>query len=160
MTFFEDYRLGDSHQSYGRTVTEADIVAHAGQTGDFYPHHMDAEFCATQPFGQRMAHGTLILSMAIGMLAGEINEEAMSYGYDRVRFVKPVFIGDTIRARAEIVELIDHPRQPDLYGMAHERVTVVNQQGETVLALTKIYVVNRRPSAPSADSPFEHESEH
>lgn len=160
MTFFEDYRVGDRHESYGRTVTEADIVAHAGQTGDFYPHHMDAEFCATQPFGQRMAHGTLILSMAIGMLAGEINEEAMSYGYDRVRFIKPVFIGDTIRARAEIVELVGHPRQPDTYGMAHERVDVVNQRGETVLALTKIYVVNRRPSASIAEPTTEHESEH
>lgn len=160
MTFFEDYRVGDAHESYGRTVTETDIVAHAGQTGDFYPHHMDAEFCATQPFGQRMAHGTLILSMAIGMLAGEINEEAMSYGYDRVRFIKPVFIGDTIRARAEIVELLDHPRHPERYGMAHERVEVVNQRGETVLALTKIYVVNRRPSASTAEPTTEHESEH
>jgi len=146
MTYFEDYIVGESHSSYGRTVTETDIVAHAGQTGDFYPHHMDAEFCSTQPFGQRMAHGTLILSVAIGMLAGEINEEAMSYGYDRVRFIAPVFIGDTIRARAELVEMLDHPRQPERFGMAHERVTVTNQRGETVLALTKIYVVNRRPA--------------
>lgn len=147
MTYFEDYRLGTAHESYGRTVTETDIVAHAGQTGDFYPHHMDAEFCATQPFGQRMAHGTLILSMAIGMLAGEINEEAMSYGYDRVRFIRPVFIGDTIRARSEIIALRDHAKQPDRFGMADERVEVVNQRGETVLALVKVYVVNRRPSA-------------
>lgn len=145
MTYFEHYVLGEVRSSYGRTVTEADIVAHAGQTGDFYPHHMDAEFCAAQPFERRMAHGTLVLSMAIGMLAGEINEEAMSYGYDRVRFIKPVFIGDTIRATAEIVELVDHPRQPERFGMAHERVTVTNQHQETVLALTKIYVVNREP---------------
>jgi len=153
MTVYEDYRLGELRRSYGRTVTEADIVAHAGQTGDFYPHHMDAEFCATQPFGQRMAHGTLVLSMAIGMLAGEINDDAMSYGYDRVRFIKPVFIGDTIRATAELVELSDHPRQPDRFGMAFERVEVTNQHNETVLALTKIYVVNRRGSStPSSES--------
>lgn len=160
MTHFEDYRVGEVRHSYGRTVTEADIVAHAGQTGDFYPHHMDAEFCATQPFGQRMAHGTLVLSMAIGMLAGEINEEAMSYGYDRVRFIKPVFIGDTIRATAEIVELVAHPRQPERFGMAHERVLVTNQEGETVLALTKIYVVNRRPSALAESTASDNESEH
>ena len=147
MTYFEDYVVGSTHESYGRTVTETDIVAHAGQTGDFYPHHMDAEFCATQPFGQRMAHGTLILSMAIGMLAGEINEESMSYGYDRVRFIRPVFIGDTIRARSEIIGLRDHAKQPERFGMADERVEVTNQRGETVLALVKVYVVNRRPSA-------------
>ena len=146
MTYFEDYVVGSSHESYGRTVTETDIVAHAGQTGDFYPHHMDAEFCATQPFGQRMAHGTLILSMAIGMLAGEVNEESMSYGYDRVRFIRPVHIGDTIRARSEIIALRDHAKQPDRFGMAEERVEVTNQRGETVLALVKVYVVNRRPA--------------
>ena len=146
MTYFEDYVVGSSHESYGRTVTETDIVAHAGQTGDFYPHHMDAEFCATQPFGQRMAHGTLILSMAVGMLAGEINEESMSYGYDRVRFIRPVHIGDTIRARSEIIALRDHAKQPDRFGMAEERVEVTNQRGETVLALVKVYVVNRRPA--------------
>ena len=146
MTYFEDYVVGSSHESYGRTVTETDIVAHAGQTGDFYPHHMDAEFCATQPFGQRMAHGTLILSMAVGMLAGEVNEESMSYGYDRVRFIRPVHIGDTIRARSEIIALRDHATQPDRFGMAEERVEVTNQRGETVLALVKVYVVNRRPA--------------
>lgn len=146
MTYFEDYVVGSSHESYGRTVTETDIVAHAGQTGDFYPHHMDAEFCATQPFGQRMAHGTLILSMAVGMLAGEVNEESMSYGYDRVRFIRPVHIGDTIRARSEIIALRDHAKQPDRFGMAEERVEVANQRGETVLALVKVYVVNRRPA--------------
>ena len=58
---FSEYEIGTTRKSFGRTITEADIVTHAGQTGDFYPHHMDAEWCATQPFGQRMAHGTLII---------------------------------------------------------------------------------------------------
>ena len=78
---FDQYILESSRTSTGRTITEADIVLHAGQTGDFYPHHMDAEWCKTQEFGQRVAHGTLILSVAVGMLAGEINEAAFSYGY-------------------------------------------------------------------------------
>ena len=91
--YFEDYVIGSTRVSNGRTITETDIVLHAGQTGDFYPHHMDAEWCATQPFKERIAHGTLILSVSVGMLAGEINEVAMSYGYDKVRFIAPVFIG-------------------------------------------------------------------
>jgi len=61
--YWEDYEIGSSRVSSGRTITEADIVLHAGQTGDFYPHHMDAEWCKTQAFGARVAHGTLILSV-------------------------------------------------------------------------------------------------
>jgi acyl dehydratase len=67
--FLEQYTVGDRLTTSGRTITEADIVLHAGQTGDFYPHHMDEAWCLTQPFKRRIAHGTLILSMAVGMTA-------------------------------------------------------------------------------------------
>ena len=147
MTHFEEYELGSTRQSHGRTVTEADIVLHAGQTGDFYPHHMDAEFAKTLPGGQRIAHGTLILSMSVGMLAGEVNDQAMSYGYDRVRFIRPVHIGDTITARSEIVALRDHAKQPQAFGLAEEKVEVLNQRGEVVIAFEHLYLVNRRPGS-------------
>ncbi len=149
MTYFDEYVQGSTRRSHGRTVTEADIVLHAGQTGDFFPHHMDAEFAKTLPGGQRMAHGTLILSMAVGMLAGEINEEAMSYGYDRVRFIRPVHIGDTITSRSEISALHEHAKRPDLFGVAEEQVEVVNQRDEVVIAFVHIYLVNRRPGSPT-----------
>jgi acyl dehydratase len=142
--FFEDYEIGDVRTTMGRTVTEADIVLHAGQTGDFFPHHMDAEWCATQPFGRRMAHGTLVMSMAVGMTAGDINPRAMSYGYNRVRFVRPVFIGDTITVRAEITGLLDHRKRPEALGMVEETVTASNQAGDVVLALVHVYVVEKR----------------
>jgi acyl dehydratase len=145
--WFEDYEIGETRQTVGRTITEADIVLHAGQTGDFFPHHMDAEWAATQPFGQRIAHGTLILSVAVGMTAGEINPQAMSYGYDRIRFIRPVFIGDTITVTAEISEAVDDPKLPDARGHVHERVTVQNQRGETVLALVHLYLVKKRSRA-------------
>ncbi|GAA1208234.1 MaoC family dehydratase [Rhodoglobus aureus] len=147
MTYFEEYVLGSTRRSHGRTVTETDIVWHAGQTGDFFPHHMDAEFAKSLPGGQRMAHGTLILSMAVGMLAGEINEEAMSYGYDRVRFIRPAHIGDTITSRSKIVSLRDHTKRPADFGIAEEQVEVVNQRDEVVIAFVHIYLVNRRPGS-------------
>ncbi len=149
MTYFEEYELGSTRQSHGRTVTEADIVLHAGQTGDFYPHHMDAEFAKTLPGGRRMAHGTLILSMSVGMLAGEVNEQALSYGYDRVRFIRPVHIGDTITSRSEIVALRDHAKRPECLGLAEEKVEVLNQSGEVVIAFVHVYLVNRRPRSVS-----------
>jgi acyl dehydratase len=144
---YDDIAIGERRDTTGRTITEADIVLHAGQTGDFFPHHMDAEWMATQPAGQRIAHGTLILSVAVGMTAGDINPQAMSYGYDRIRFIKPVFIGDTIRVSAEIVDKVPHTKRPEEFGYVHELVTVTNQRQETVLVLTHLYLVSVRPSA-------------
>ena len=143
--WFEDYAVGESRASVGRTITETDVVMHAGQTGDFFPHHMDAEWTKTQPFGHRIAHGTLVMSVAVGMTAGDINPQAMSYGYDRVRFIKPVFIGDTITVTAEISEKTDHQRRPEQSGYVHELVTVTNQHGHVVLVLTHLYLVGKRP---------------
>jgi acyl dehydratase len=141
--YYEDYVVGDVRETYGRTITEADIVLHAGQTGDFYPHHMDAEWCRTQDFGRRIAHGTLIFSIGVGMTAQAVNPQAMSYGYDRLRFVKPVFIGDTIRARVTVKEKKDHPKRP-AQGIVTELVEVLNQRGETVLACEHLLLVNKR----------------
>jgi acyl dehydratase len=141
--FFEDYVAGGVRQTLGRTITEADIVIHAGQTGDFYPHHMDAEWCRTQPFGQRIAHGTLIFSVAVGMTAGNVNPEAFSYGYDRLRFIRPVFIGDTIRVKVTIKEKKDSPKSPQ-HGVVVELCEVENQRGETVLACEHLLMVKRR----------------
>ncbi len=145
--WYEDYEVGETRTSVGRTITETDIVLHAGQTGDFFPHHMDAEWTATQPMGQRIAHGTLILSVAVGMTAGDINPQSMSYGYDRIRFIKPVFIGDTITVTAEISEKADHPKRPEQFGYLHELVTVTNQRAETVMVLTHLYQVKKRSAA-------------
>lgn len=141
--YFEDYVVGDSRSSTGRTITETDIVMHAGQTGDFYPHHMDAEWCKTQEFKQRIAHGTLIFSVAVGQTAGEINPHAFSYGYDRLRFIKPVFIGDTLTSRCSIKEKRDHPKKPE-FGFVVELVEAMNQHGETVLAAEHLLLAKRR----------------
>jgi acyl dehydratase len=143
--WFEEYELGAERRTLGRTITEADIVLHAGQTGDFYPHHMDAEWCKAQEFGQRVAHGTLIFSVAVGMTAGAVNPIAFSYGYDRLRFVGPVFIGDTIGVRVTIADKREHKR-PD-HGMVVERLEVLNQRGETVLVCDHLLLVRRRDPA-------------
>lgn len=140
--FYEDYQLGAARESTGRTITEADIVLHAGQTGDFFPHHMDAEWCKTQEFKQRIAHGTLIFSVAVGMTATLINPEAMSYGYDRLRFVKPVFIGDTIKVKAAITEKREHKRPG--YGIVVESLEVTNQLGEVVLVCDHLLLVRKK----------------
>jgi len=145
--FFEDYAIGSSRRTFGRTITEADIVIHAGQTGDFFPHHMDAEWCASQDFKQRIAHGTLVLSIGIGMTASTINPRSMSYGYDRVRFIRPVFIGDTLTVAAKIADKRDHPKRKT-HGVLVEVVEIANQRGDTVLACEHLYLVERRKALP------------
>jgi len=140
--FYEDFVAGTRRETIGRTITETDVVLHAGQTGDFYPHHMDAEWCKTQEFKQRIAHGTLIFSVAVGQTAGEINLAAFSYGYDRLRFIKPVFIGDTLIARCTVKEKRDHPKRSD-HGTVVELVESINQHGETVLAAEHLLLVRR-----------------
>jgi acyl dehydratase len=144
--YLEEYEIGEVRTTVGRTITEADVVLHAGQTGDFYPHHMDAEWTRTQEFGRRVAHGTLIFSVAVGMTAGDVNPLAFSYGYDRLRFVKPVFIGDTIRCKVTIAEKRPHKR-PDL-GFVVERLEVTNQRDETVLVCDHLLLVRRREPFP------------
>ena len=130
--FFEDYEIGHVWITTGRTITETDIVVHAGHSGDYYPHHMDAEWCKTQPFGQRIAHVTMTFAIGIGMSAGEINPRAFSYGYDLLRFPHPVHIGDTLRTRVTVSAKTPEPKRPGL-GRVVETKEVLNQRDEVVL---------------------------
>ena len=144
---WEQLSAGQRFHTFNRTITEADITLHACHTGDFHPYHVDAEWAKSQPFGQRIAHGTLIFSVGVGLTAtgGGENPAAFSYGYDRIRFVKPVFIGDTIQTELTIVEKRDDPKRPDR-GFVDEQGEIRNQHGETVLVFTHIHAVDKRPA--------------
>ncbi|HRG22824.1 MAG TPA: MaoC/PaaZ C-terminal domain-containing protein [Chitinophagaceae bacterium] len=139
--YFEEFELNHTRQTRGRTITETDIVIHAGQSGDFFPHHMDEEWCKTQPFGRRIAHGTLIFTVAIGLTADFINEVSMTYGYERLRFIKPVFINDTIRVNITIKDKKDH-KKPE-YGLVTELVECFNQHNELVMLCEHILMVKK-----------------
>jgi acyl dehydratase len=131
--YFEDYEIGTTRTTFGRTITETDFVVHAGHTGDFFPHHMDAEFMKTQPFGQRIAHGTMVFAIGVGLTASRINPVA--------------FIGDTIRTRLTIVRKEPDPKRPQ-HGRVWELTEVLNQREEVVLACEHIYIVQRGHAAP------------
>jgi len=140
---FEDYEIGAVRETTGRTITETDFVVHAGHTGDFFPHHMDAEWCKTQPFGQRIAHGTMTFAIGVGLQAGQINPLAFTYGYEKLRFPKPVHIGDTIHTRVTIKAKSPDAKRPK-YGQVIEATEVINQRGETVLYCEHIILAERR----------------
>lgn len=143
-TYYEDFVIGAQRKTVGRTITETDFVVHAGHSGDFFPHHLDEEFCKTLPFGQRIAHGTMVFTIGVGLTATIINPVAFSYGYDRMRFVKPVFIGDTITSLAEIIGKEVMEKRPG-YGRVTERLTVSKQTGEVALVADHIYMVEMTP---------------
>jgi monoamine oxidase len=141
--YFEDYAVGAQRNTSGRTITESDVVFHAGHTGDYFPHHVDAEFARETPFGQRIAHGTMTFAIGIGLTASQINPVAFTYGYDRLRFPKPVFIGDTIHTRVTIKEKQPDAKRPDS-GRVIEACEVINQRGEVVMYCEHILVVQMK----------------
>ena len=135
-------RSASARTTFGRTITETDFVVHAGHTGDFFPHHMDAEYMKTTPFGQRIAHGTMVFSIGVGLTASVVNPVAFSYGYDRLRFVRPVFIGDTIRTRTTIAAKEDDPKRPG-HGRVIERGRGAQPARRGRAAADHIYIVER-----------------
>jgi acyl dehydratase len=102
--YFEDYNTDTAIVSAGRTITETDIVQFCQISGDWNQLHADAEFAKTTPFGQRIAHGLLGLSVASGLggATGFIEGTAIAFLSLNWKFVKPVFIGDTIRLRVKL----------------------------------------------------------
>jgi monoamine oxidase len=142
--YFEDYVVGAQRLTSARTITETDVVIHAGHSGDYFPHHVDAEFARSTPFGQRIAHGTMTFAIGVGLTATQINPAAFTYGYDRLRFPKPVFIGDTIHTRVTIKEKKDEPNRPG-YGRVVEACEVLNQRDEVVMYCEHILLASKRP---------------
>jgi acyl dehydratase len=141
--------VGSQRETSGRTITEADLVIHAGHSGDYFPHHVDAEFARTTPFGQRIAHGTMTFTIGIGLTASQINPVAFTYGYDKLRFPKPVFISDTIRTRITVKDKQEDPKRKEL-GRVVEACEVLNQRNEVVMYCEHILLVAVRPAAIEA----------
>ena len=136
-TTIEDIPVGLKAQ-FSKTVGESDVYLFAGITGDLDPNHVDEEYCKSTPFGHRIAHGALIvgyMSTASTLVLQGFSGPVVSLGYDRIRFVKPVLIGDTVTVNYEIVER-DLDRQHTI-----ATVEVTNQRGETVAVATHLQKV-------------------
>lgn len=118
-----------------KTVSESDVYLFAGITGDFDQNHVDEEFCKRTSFGHRIAHGALILgytSAASTQILHAFDRPMVSVGYDRVRFLKPVYFGDTITVEYEITQVV--PEKERLLS----KVAVSNQKGELVMIATHV----------------------
>ena len=141
---FEEFQTGDDATSAGRTITEADIVNFAALTGDWNEIHTNKELAARGPFGQRIAHGALVFSVATGLSVrmGQTNDTVIAfYGLDRLRFVKPVFIGDTIRVRQKVEGKTERDDKSGIVTFLNE---VINQNEVVVVSYTAKVLLKRR----------------
>ncbi|MBT3392254.1 MAG: dehydratase [Chloroflexi bacterium] len=143
--YFEEFEPGQYYISAGRTITESDIVAFAGLSGDYNQIHTDAEYSQTTPFGQRVAHGLLVTSIASGLvtLSGMIEGTVLAFReIVSWKFTKPVFIGDTVHVETAIIAVKALRR---LGGGAVElELSVKNQADEVVMkGLWKVLIASR-----------------
>jgi len=142
--YFEDFEVGHESNSAGRTITETDIVNFAALTGDWNEIHTNKESAARGPFRQRIAHGALVFSVATGLSVrmGQTNDTVIAfYGLDRLRFVKPVFIGDTIRVRQRVEGKSERDDKSGIVTFLNE---VMNQNEVVVVSYTAKVLLKRR----------------
>jgi acyl dehydratase len=126
--------------SFSKTVAESDVYLFAGVSGDLHPMHVDEEYGKTTRYGRRIAHGALLVAYMSATstrylqtwVEGRAAQPCISYGYDRIRFIRPTFIGDTIRVDYRISEIDPSDEK------AFAQVTCTNQRGEIVAAATHI----------------------
>ncbi|MCX5990734.1 MAG: MaoC/PaaZ C-terminal domain-containing protein [Chloroflexi bacterium] len=141
MKYFEDFNVGDRIVTRGRTITEADIVMFSAFSGDWHPLHTDVEYAKQGPFKERIAHGFLVLSVASGLLP--LSEIAIIafYGMDKVRFIAPVRLLDTIHVEFTAIDKQDRDERG---GVITFRETIRNQRGEEVVVGTmRSYIAKR-----------------
>ncbi len=130
--YFEDMQVGFEIETPARTITEADIIAFAGLSGDYNPLHTDATFAARGPFGQRIAHGLLGLAITSGLAArlGILEKSVLAFRELSCKFKKPIFIGDTVHAHLKVIEARPMPRIGG--GLVSLEVKLYNQHDQVV----------------------------
>jgi acyl dehydratase len=141
---FEHLREGDRFSSRGRTITEGDVHAFAAQTGDLHPQHTDADWASRSPFGERIAHGMLVLSYAVGLVGFDPERVLALRRISDAVFKRPVRFGDSIHVEGSVLSLRD---VDDAAGLVTIALVIVNQEGRTVCR-ARVEALWRRDAAP------------
>lgn len=143
--FFDEWQLGDSiDHPLRRTVTETDNLLWSTMTHNPQPLHLDAEAAATSEFGRILVNGTFTFSLMVGLTVAETTMGTLvaNLGYDKLVMPKPVFIGDTLHATSEVVELRASKSRPDA-GVVTFRHRAINQRGDVVCECLRTALLRR-----------------
>lgn len=143
--YFEEFELGQTMTTHGRTITESDIVQFGSLTGDFNPMHFDAEYMKTHMIGQRIAHGMLTISYAVGQAyqLGFMEGTVLAFRALEMKFSQPVFIGDTIHVEIKVAET--KPAERLGGGIVTFDVKIINQDGKSVQKGTWTVLMASKP---------------
>jgi acyl dehydratase len=142
--YFEDFTIGERFHTPGKTITDAHFLFFAGLTGDNHPIHYDDEYAKGTRFGQRLAHGLLLMAMTAAgasSLSAQMEESVVAFVEQSSTFRLPVMIGDTITPMLEVIELVPKTN----VGLVRLAASITNQRGETVLDGTHAYLIRNRP---------------
>ncbi|MCT8971360.1 MaoC/PaaZ C-terminal domain-containing protein [Microbaculum marinisediminis] len=148
---FGELAVGQVRTSRGRTLTETDVVNFCMLTGNWLEIHSNVEFAREALYGQRLVQGSLVFSIVNALMPFDAGVVEVFYGVDRLRFLKPSFIGDTVWARSEIIDL--RPKK-DGAGVATCELLGVNQRRETILRCEFSLLIRGERLEPAACDPF------
>lgn len=149
--FLEDFEVGDVYQHPGgRTVTEADNIWFTLLTMNTHPAHFDAEYGKQSEFGRCLVNSGLTMAIVLGMSVADVSLNAIAnLGWDGVRLPHPVFVGDTLYAESEVLEVRESKSHPNA-GVVTVRTRGLDQHGDVVLDCRRSVLVYRRGASPRA----------
>jgi len=152
--FFEDFSVGDVYEHpLGRTVLDADNSWFTLLTQAQSPVHFDRHYASATAFKKPLVNSCLVLSMVTGQSVTDLSINVFAnLGWDEVRLSAPVFEGDTIYSRSEVLELKDSASRPNI-GIVKVRTTGFNQDGKTVISFLRSFMVYREAQAPESSRP-------
>ena len=145
--YYEDFEVGQKFYSTGRTITESDIVTFAGLSGDYNQIHTDAHYAANTPYGQRIAHGLLVSSIASGLVVQSGLMEGTIMAFREInnwKFAKPTYIGDTISVEVSVVSTKALRRLGG--GAVEVALSITNQNDEVVIKGGWTVLIMSRPT--------------
>lgn len=147
--YYEDFEPGDIYpHRLGRTVTETDNTLFTMLTLNTNPIHFDANLAAKTPFGKILVNSCFTLSLAVGLSVSDLSEHVMAnLGWNDIKLPSPVFVGDTIYARSEILEKRESSSRADV-GIVTARTSATNQRDETVISYQRTFMVYKRGKDP------------
>lgn len=141
---FEEFEIGTTYKSQGRTITEADVVAFAGLSGDYNPLHTDSNFAATTPFGERIAHGMLTVAVSTGMSnwTGVFAGTTIALMEQNIKYTGAVKFGDTVHLEMEVIEKKETSK-PDR-GIVKFAARMLNDESKVVVDMLWTLMMKRR----------------